>query len=145
MPAFHETMYKPPKEPIYYNFRTYLKAQKNFITQYYEHIEFPPAHLIRDINGDVKDQTIRDKNGDEREIGYNYETMRLYDELQHQDFRERKLYLATDGVAAARKESLGFLMTDDKGNPFIRCYRQPAGMNPQSFRSEICAALAALK
>ena len=65
MPAFHETMYKPPKGPTYYNFRTYLKAQKNFITQYYEHIEFSPAHLIGDINGDVKDQTIRDKNGDE--------------------------------------------------------------------------------
>ena len=71
--------------------------------------------------------------------------MRFYDALQHQDSRERRLYLATDGGAAACKESLGFLITDAKGNPFIRCYGQPAGMNPQSFRSEICAALAALK
>ena len=86
--------------------------------------------------------------------------MRLYDALQSKAFRDKKLFIATDGGATKDsgtgkstrsletergKGSLGILITDDEGNPFIRCYGQPAGMNPQSFRSELCAALAALR
>ena len=102
-------------------------------------------------------------------MGCNHETKRLYDALQSKAFRDKKLYIATDGGATKckgtgagkrsietergirslgterGKGSLGFLITDDEGNPFIRCYGQPAGMNPQSFRSELCAALAALR
>ena len=86
--------------------------------------------------------------------------MRLYDALQSKAFKDKKLFIATDGGATKDrgtgkstnpietergKGSLGFLITDDEGNPFIRCYGQPAGMNPQSFRSELCVALAALR
>ena len=74
--------------------------------------------------------------------------MRLYDALQSKAFIDKKLYIATDGGAIkcrgteAGKGSLGtergkgslrFLITDDEGNPFIRSYGQPAGMNPESF------------
>ena len=89
--------------------------------------------------------------------------MRLYKALQSQKFRHKKLLIATDGGAAKFKGamrdnsaanfartmsnigSIGFIITDETGSPFIRCYGQPAGLHPQSFRSEICAALAALR
>ena len=29
--------------------------------------------------------------------------------------------------------SIEFLITDNAGNIFVRCYDQPAGLNPQSF------------
>ena len=88
---------------------------------------------------------------------------RLYKALQSQDFLNKKILIATDGGAAKFKGaikskgaanfarimsnigSIGFIITDEEGNPFIRCYGQPAGLNPQSFRSEICATLAALR
>ena len=77
--------------------------------------------------------------------------MRLYEAIQSQNFRDREILIATDGGAAQFKGvnngkgaanfkgalnsigSIGFLITDDEGNPFVRCYGQPAGLNPQSF------------
>ena len=141
-------MYKPPAGPIYFDFRSFLKSQKKFITQYYDHIEFTPVLPTRGFKGDLMEQTVRDRYGEEIDKGYNYKTMRLYDALQSKAFRDKKLYIATDGGATKGrgtgegkgsletergKGSLGFLITDDERNPFIRCYRQPAGMNPQSF------------
>ena len=72
--------------------------------------------------------------------------LRLYECLQDNEFRKQKLFIATDGGAIEELGlgSLGFLITDSKGNPFITCYGQPAGYEPKSYRCEICAALAAV-
>ena len=73
--------------------------------------------------------------------------LRLYECLQDEAFRKQKLFIATDGGAIQELGlgSLGFLITDSKGNPFITCYGQPAGYEPKSYRCEICAALAAVQ
>ena len=64
-------------------------------------------------------------------------------------YSHKKHLIATDGKASKFKGamkckgaanfagnmnsigSLGFLITDNTGNPFVRCYGQLAGLNPQ--------------
>ena len=147
--GYYETEYKPPAEEIYFDFRSFLRHQQDFITQYYDHIEFLPSQPARDEKGDIIEQNYRDSNGNEIDMSNN--TMRLYEAIQSQQFRDRKLLIATDGGAVKFKGvnngkgaanfkgtlnsigSIGFLVTDDEGNPYVRCYGQPAGLNPQSF------------
>ena len=85
----------------------------------------------------------RDALGDYEEEPF--DVVRLYECLQDEEFRKQKLYIATDGGAIPDIGSLGFLLTDSEGNPFITCYGQPAGYEPKSYRCEICAALAAVR
>ena len=47
------------------------------------------------------EQTYRDSNGDEIDMSCN--TMRLYEAIQSQKFRDRKLLIETDGGAAKFK------------------------------------------
>mgnify|MGYP002632820832 CR=1 FL=1 len=57
----------------------------------------------------------------------------------------KKVLIATDGGAIPMKGSIGFVLADDDGNILLTCFGQPAGHNPLSFRSEICAFLAAIR
>ena len=48
-----------------------------------------------------------------------------------------------DGGAKPSLGSIGFVLASaDKGNPIVTCWGQPAGINPQSYCSEICSLLA---
>jgi hypothetical protein len=55
------------------------------------------------------------------------------------------LIIATDGGAIPMKGSIGFVFADADGTILLTCFGQPAGDNPLSFRSEICAFLAAIR
>jgi hypothetical protein len=57
----------------------------------------------------------------------------------------RKVNIATDGDAIQFKGSIGFVFADEEGNILLTCYGQPSGNDPLSFRSEICAFLAAVR
>jgi hypothetical protein len=57
----------------------------------------------------------------------------------------RKILIATDGGAIPFKGSLGFVLADDDSTILTTCFGQPSGHDPLSFRSEICALLAAVK
>ena len=57
----------------------------------------------------------------------------------------KKIILATDGGVIKYKGSLGFVMTTSDGTVVLFCFRQPAGLDPLSFRSEACAVLAATR
>jgi hypothetical protein len=52
--------------------------------------------------------------------------------------------IATDG-GAILKVSIGSVIADEDGNILLTCFGQPAGNNPLSFRSKICAFLAAIR
>jgi len=56
-----------------------------------------------------------------------------------------KIHIATDGGAIPLKGSLGFVFADENGTILLTCFGQPAGNDPLSFRSEICAFLAAIR
>jgi hypothetical protein len=56
-----------------------------------------------------------------------------------------KVNIATDGGAIPLKGSLGFVFVDEEGTILWTCYGQSSGNNPLSFRSEICAFLAAVR
>lgn len=81
-------MYKPPRGPIYYDFRSFLKAQQKLITIYYNHIEVILSQPIYDESGDITEQTIWDRNRDEIDTSYDYETIRLYEAFQYTEFRD---------------------------------------------------------
>ena len=54
--------------------------------------------------------------------------------------------IATDGGAKPKQGSIGFVIArDHNGERFFESYGQPAGIEPQSFRSEICSLLAAIR
>jgi hypothetical protein len=57
----------------------------------------------------------------------------------------KKVLIATDGGAIPMKGSIGFVIADEDGNILLTSFGQPAGNNPLSFRSEICAFLAAIR
>jgi hypothetical protein len=57
----------------------------------------------------------------------------------------KKIKIATDGGAIPLKGSLGFVFADEEGTILLTCFGQPAGNDPLSFRSEICALLAAVR
>jgi hypothetical protein len=57
----------------------------------------------------------------------------------------KKVLIATDGGAIPMKGSIGFVIADEEGNILLMCFGQPAGNNPLSFRSKICAFLAAIR
>jgi ribonuclease HI len=57
----------------------------------------------------------------------------------------KRVLIATDGGAIPLKGSLGFVFADEDGNILLTCFGQPSGNNPLSFRSEICAFLAAVR
>jgi hypothetical protein len=57
----------------------------------------------------------------------------------------KRVLIATDGGAIPLKGSLGFVFADEEGTILLTCFRLPAGNDPLSFRSEICAFLAAIR
>jgi len=57
----------------------------------------------------------------------------------------KRIIIATDGGAIPKKGSIGFVFADEDGNILLTCCGQPAGNDPLSFRSEICAFLAAIR
>jgi hypothetical protein len=57
----------------------------------------------------------------------------------------KRILIATDGGAIPKKGSLGFVFADEDGKILLTCFGQPAGNDPLSFRSEICAFLAAIR
>jgi hypothetical protein len=58
----------------------------------------------------------------------------------------KKVLISTDGGAIPMKGSIGgFIFADKDGNILLICSGQPAGNNPLSFRSKICAFLAAIR
>jgi hypothetical protein len=57
----------------------------------------------------------------------------------------KRVLIATDGGAIPLKGSLGFVFADEHGEIILTCYGQPSGNDPLSFRSEICAFLAAVR
>ena len=99
----------------------------------------------RDEEGDEIDNNCENNDDNGNYAGESSGVLRLYNCLCQKEFRNKKLLIATDGGAVPRKGSLGFLITDSYGEPFITCYGQPAGNDPGSYRSEICAALAAIR
>ena len=59
---------------------------------------------------------------------------------------EKRINIATDGGAEKFKGSLGFLISSEDGKiTYVNCWGQASGYDPQSYRSEVCAALAALR
>jgi hypothetical protein len=57
----------------------------------------------------------------------------------------KRVLIATDGGAIPFKGSIGFVFADEDGTILLTCFGQPAGNDPLSFRSEICAFLAAVR
>jgi hypothetical protein len=57
----------------------------------------------------------------------------------------KKALIATDGGAIPFKGSIGFVFAGEDGTILLTCYGQPSGNDPLSFRSEICAFLAAVR
>jgi hypothetical protein len=57
----------------------------------------------------------------------------------------KRVLIATDGGAIPLKGSLGFVFADEEGTILLTCFGQPSGNDPLSFRSEICAFLAAIR
>jgi hypothetical protein len=57
----------------------------------------------------------------------------------------KKALIATDGGAIPLKGSIGFVFANEDGTILLTCYGQPSGNDPLSFRSEICAFLAAVR
>jgi hypothetical protein len=74
------------------------------------------------------------------QIDFHTVPVKIYEHLKS----IRKVFVATDGGAIPFKGSLGFVIADDEGNIMATCFGQPAGHDPLSFRSEICAFLAAV-
>jgi hypothetical protein len=56
----------------------------------------------------------------------------------------QKVNISTDGEAIPLKGSIGFV-ADKEGTIILTCYGQPSRNDPLSFRSEICAFLAAVQ
>jgi hypothetical protein len=57
----------------------------------------------------------------------------------------KRILIATDGGAIPKKGSLGFVFADEDGKILLTYFGKPAGNDPLSFRSEICAFLAAIR
>jgi hypothetical protein len=74
-------------------------------------------------------------------IEFSIVPIRIYELLKS----SHRINIATDGGAIPLKGSLGFVFADTEGNILLSCYGQPSGNNPLSFRSEICAFLAAIR
>jgi hypothetical protein len=66
---------------------------------------------------------------------------RIYEHLKS----PRKALIATDGGAIQFKGSLGFVIADNNASILVTCFGQLSGHDLLSFRSEICAFLAAVK
>jgi hypothetical protein len=75
------------------------------------------------------------------EIDFQMVPQRIYELFKS----TQKVYIATDGGAIPLKGSLGFVFADEEGKILLTCYGQPSGNDPLSFRSEICAFLAAVR
>jgi hypothetical protein len=75
------------------------------------------------------------------QIEYSTVPIRIYKLLKS----THKVHIATDGGAIPLKGSLGFVFADTDGKMLLTCFGQPSGNDPLSFRSEICAFLAAIK
>ena len=55
--GYYETEYRPPTASLDFDFRSFLRKQEKFITQYYDHIDFLPSQPARDENNDIIGQT----------------------------------------------------------------------------------------
>ena len=75
------------------------------------------------------------------EVEFHTTPVAVYEQLKS----TRTALIATDGGAIPRKGSLGFAIADEEGIILLTCYGQPSGHDPLSFRSEICAFLAAVR
>ena len=107
----------PRTKPLPLNFQEYLKEEPEYIAQYYHNLEF----------------------GEMGPTG-------LYEALNDAATDGKRINIATDGGAEKFKGSLGFLISSEDGSiTYVNCWGQASGYDPQSYRSEICAALAALR
>jgi hypothetical protein len=75
------------------------------------------------------------------QIEFNTVPIKIYELLKSPN----KVLIATDGGAVPFKGSLGFIIADKEGTILAKCFGQPSGNDPLSFRSEICAFLAAAR
>ena len=93
------------------NFISFLKSQPEYISQYYEDLEFCVNSFVFYEN-----------------LGINL-----------------NFAIASDGGATRSCGSIGFVIASaDLGNPIVTCWGQPAGIDPQSYWSEVCALLAVI-
>ena len=93
------------------DFISFLKSQPEYISQYYEEVDFCVNPVVFYQN-----------------LGINL-----------------KFAIALDGGATRSRGLIGFVIASAKsGDPIVTCWGQPAGINPQSYRSEVCALLAAV-
>ena len=74
-------------------------------------------------------------------IDFHTVPFRIYEHLKS----SMRVFVATDGGAIQYKGSLGFVIADADATILTTCFGQPSGHDPLSFRSEICAFLAAVK
>jgi hypothetical protein len=75
------------------------------------------------------------------QIDFDIAPIRLYEMIKS----TTRVLIATDGGAIPYKGSIGFVIADTEGTILVKCYGQPSGNDPLSFRSEICAFLAAAR
>jgi hypothetical protein len=75
------------------------------------------------------------------QIEFDIVPIKLYELLKSPN----KVLIATDGGAIPLKGLLEFIVADEEGTILAKCYGQPSGNDPLSFRSEICAFLAAAR
>jgi hypothetical protein len=75
------------------------------------------------------------------QIDFHTVPFRVYEQIK----ASKRALIATDGGAIPYKGSLGFVIADEDAVILTTCFGQPSGHDPLSFRSEICAFLAAVK
>jgi hypothetical protein len=75
------------------------------------------------------------------EVLFHIAPIAIYEQLKS----TRTALIATDGGEILMKGSIGFAIADEDGNLLLTYYGQPSGNDPLSFRSEICAFLAAVR
>ena len=95
-----------------------LLTYNQYISQYYEHIKF--YHQAKNTHSEERS---------------------LYDFLHTDD----TLSIATDGGVAFEVGSLGIVFSDDQLNRFCHTWGQASGLTMDSFRTKVCAALAATR
>ena len=115
----HYPYVPPPETPVTTppTIHSNIASQPRYIRQYYEHIEF---------------YNQAPTHSNERS---------LYDFLHTDD----TLSIATDGGVAAEVGSIGIVFSDDQLNRFCHTWGQASGLRMDSFRTEVCAALAATR
>ena len=105
------------------DFITCINNLSPYISQYYEYINFAP-------------DCERNKPPCQ---------LTLFNFLTADENQKHKLLIVTDGGVIPAQGSIGFVLCDEKGKCFLECWGQPSGIDPKSFRAEICSQLAATR